>query len=518
MKTKISVIVPVYNAEDSLFRCVESIVYGKQRDISVLLVDDCSSDNSWEVCQRLSEKYKNVSCIRNEKNCGVSYSRNRGIRETESEYILFVDSDDWVSGTYAAELLEAAERFPDALPICGLHFINHLDNSRRDYLWNPGGESIGQVERERFFELADRFQLQQIWNKIFRRDLVEKKNLHFDELQSMGEDYQFVLDYLEGNRIQTCVVINAPLYFYVRASNNTLMSKFGTTENESAFLRLKKLYSICGAENEKIRTKYTESVEAAKRNYIYQICHATSIDKREKLALIEHLMKDGKASTHYKLQQKQIWKERLARRINLCKGFPRRALWKLQRAKRDRVAAKARASLVNREFSIISQNCIGGVAYHDFGMQFQSPTVNLFFKEPDFVRFANHLEHYMRQDLQMEWGEEYPIGRLDDIYVYFMHYSNCSEAQEAWERRKKRINWDKLLILATDMEGFDDDCYRKWEQIPYPKLLFTVRERKAEDCIVFKKYRSKDCVPDLIPKREFYKDGSLIRMINCMSE
>lgn len=166
--------------------------------------------------------------------------------------------------------------------------------------------------------------------------------------------------------------------------------------------------------------------------------------------------------------------------------------------------------------SIISQNCIGGVLYHDLGMQFLSPTVNLFIKEPDFVRFVLNLEHYLGCSLQMQWGGEYPIGTLDDITIYFMHYDTCEEAKLAWERRTKRVDLDRILVLATDRNGFDDAVYEQWQQIPYPKVLFTVDPRYARDgeSVLFQQYRHQGFVPDLIPNREFYKDGALIQTIN----
>ena len=94
MACKASVIVPVYNAEKTLRRCVESIVLGQERNIEVILVEDCSKDHSWELCLELAQEFPNVTAVQNERNSGVSFTRNRGLELAQGDYILFVDSDD----------------------------------------------------------------------------------------------------------------------------------------------------------------------------------------------------------------------------------------------------------------------------------------------------------------------------------------------------------------------------------------------------------------------------------------
>lgn len=516
MKKKVSVIIPVYNASESIERCVESIALGEFRDANIILVEDCSKDNSWDICQSLAVRLKNVQCHRNEKNSGVSYSRNQGLNYADSDYIMFVDSDDWVSSKYVNVMVKAADSKPDCLIICGLHYLDRIADYRREYLWDAGKENINLIGRERFFGLVEQFLLQQLWNKVFRTDIIKKNNIRFDESQSMGEDFQFVLDYIQAAQIEECMVINQPLYYYIRANNLSLMSKFGLIENDNEFERLAKLRDICGSGNPVIKEQYHKAVRETKYNYIYQICRNVSLNNAEKITLIEKIAKDGNAKKYFKEQRKLIIKERTVQKLKGLKVFQKRIEGRLRRDRRDYIAKKACKQLKAREFSIISQNCIGGVFYHDAGMQFLSPTVNLFFKEPDFVRFVQNLEYYMNLNLEMHWEEEYPVGKLEDISIYFMHYHTCREAGEAWNRRKKRINWNRIVVLATDMEGFDEDSWKLWCQIKYPKLLFTVVERNAQGVVVYPQYKEKGAVHDLIPDREFYKDEILIKMINAL--
>lgn len=166
--------------------------------------------------------------------------------------------------------------------------------------------------------------------------------------------------------------------------------------------------------------------------------------------------------------------------------------------------------------TIISQNCIGGVFYHDMEKPFLSPTVNTFIPEPDFLRMVLNLQDYMAQKLEVHWSGEYPIGTLGDIKIHFVHYHTCEEAEESWNRRTARINYEKILVLCTDRDTFDDHVYSLWKQVPYPKVLFTANDCYTEDAVYFPEYSHLGCIADLIPGRKFYRNGSLQRVFRSM--
>ena len=509
MNPKASVIIPVYNAEKTLRRCVESLVLGRERDIEVILCEDQSEDNSWNLCCELSEEYQNVRCVQNKENSGVSHTRNNGLHEANGEYILFVDSDDWVSQKYAFELLRIAKQYPNDLSICGHHFIDKINTSKRDYLWGGNVREVA-VDAGNFFDLCDKFLLQQLWNKIFRRDLIEAHHIRFDESQSMGEDFQFVLDYMEAAHIKKCVVLNEPLYYYIRWNNSSLMNKFGFIDNQPEFDRMEQLARIAGPGTE---TRKNSMIEQSKRNYIYHIARNRTRSKQEKLDAIERIMGDGSAHSYYQEQQLQYAKERLVEYLGTAKRIMPRIKGRLQRSLLQQKIDNAVKNVDAEDITFISQNCIGGVLYHDLGLQFLSPTINTFIPEPGFVKMVLNLRHYMEQELVMRWGEEYPIGMLDDVEIHFMHYNTCKEAKEAWDRRKVRINWDKIFIIGTDRDGFDENTYELWKQISYPKMLFTANPEFAEDAVCFPEYASSGQVGDLISGRVFYCNGHLIDKI-----
>lgn len=509
----ISIIIPVYNAEATLRKCVESIVYGEERSVEVILVEDCSKDNSWELCVELEQEFSQVKCYKNDKNRGVSYSRNLGLEKASGKYILFVDSDDWVSGHYIKKMKEMVIKYPDFFVLCGYYYYDNIAGLKKKYLWDDYEKEI-ILNRESFFELLRGVLLQQLWNKIFCRDIIESNSVRFDESQSMGEDFQFVLDYMQAARIEKCIIFNEPLYYYIRSTNVSLMSKFGLIENENEFERLRKLKNICGADNLIVEQQYQDAVRNTKSNYIYQVCRNNSIDKEEKVAFIENIVKDRNVKLYIKEQKKIIAKEKIVQILNEWRILKSRVEGRIKRERRDKIAKKACQQLKATGFTIISQNCIGGVFYYDMHMQYLSPTIGLFFKEPDFIKFVENLEYYINLELDMQWQEEYPVGKLEDVKVYFMHYNTCREAKDAWDRRKKRINWEKIIVLATDTEEFDEDVWRLWSQITYPKVLFTVSERKSSEVVIYPEYKELGSVPNLIPDREFYKGGVLISTVN----
>ncbi len=136
---------------------------------------------------------------------------------------------------------------------------------------------------------------------------------------------------------------------------------------------------------------------------------------------------------------------------------------------------RKRRALKNDCFSILSSNCSGTIMYYDLQLPYTSPTVNLSIGMNDFVKMVKNLRWYMEQEfMQVETGEEYPVGRLGDIYVRFIHYKTFEEAVRKWDERKKRISWDHLFIIGTDRAGCTFETIREFERLPYKnKVIFT---------------------------------------------
>ncbi len=146
---------------------------------------------------------------------------------------------------------------------------------------------------------------------------------------------------------------------------------------------------------------------------------------------------------------------------------------------RDRYNELNRKRLTNRQISLIASNCNGCVILHDLGLRFDSPFVNLWLFPGDFIKLCERLDYYMGLDLRFinEEGIDYPVGVLDDIKIYFQHYSSNDDAASNWNRRKARINYDKLFIMFSERDGCTYEDLKNFDKLKFVnKVAFTHRE------------------------------------------
>ena len=155
--------------------------------------------------------------------------------------------------------------------------------------------------------------------------------------------------------------------------------------------------------------------------------------------------------------------------------------------------------LKNRNLSIIASNCNGGVISNDLGLQHNSPFVNLFLKADDYVKMLSDLKGYMNYELKFVkeidsiYGEvSYPTAYLKDVKIYFMHYSSEQDALKAWERRKKRINWDNLYILFSDRSGCTQKDLEDFDMLSFKnKVVFThIKHPEIQSSFYIKGYEN----------------------------
>lgn len=139
---------------------------------------------------------------------------------------------------------------------------------------------------------------------------------------------------------------------------------------------------------------------------------------------------------------------------------------------------RKRMKLKNTDFTIIASNCIGSIIYHDMGLRFLSPTVNLAISMADFVKMAEHLKRYMEEEIVEIKGENgCPVGLLGDVKINFVHYDTFEEGAKKWEERKRRINWDNIFIVGTEKDGCCYETLQRFDRLPYKnKVVFTHKE------------------------------------------
>ena len=158
--------------------------------------------------------------------------------------------------------------------------------------------------------------------------------------------------------------------------------------------------------------------------------------------------------------------------------------------------------MIDRNVTILSMNCTGGILYHELGLPFLSPTINLYIQAEDFIRFCERLEDYLAIDTMTECKDPaivgdrtYPVAWLGDIKLFLVHYHSVAEAQEAWNRRKKRLAWGNIAVIATDRDGMTDALKERFEKLPYRKVMFVHRpDTKHASCFYLKGYEQEDSV------------------------
>lgn len=159
-----------------------------------------------------------------------------------------------------------------------------------------------------------------------------------------------------------------------------------------------------------------------------------------------------------------------------------------------------RKRLENTDFTIISNNCWGGICYEYYGLQKLSPTVGMYFYADDYVKFISNLPYYMsiemkmitpdkskhRKSLEGKGEINVPVGVLDDVEIVFLHYRNPSIAKEKWDKRVKRINWNNIIYKFSYMNECTDQNIEDFLQITEgKKRICFVSEKKWENYGVY---------------------------------
>ena len=145
-------------------------------------------------------------------------------------------------------------------------------------------------------------------------------------------------------------------------------------------------------------------------------------------------------------------------------------------------------ALKNKDFSILCSNCIGGIIYNRLGMEFLSPTINMWETQHDFIKFAINPKYYVNQPLEfIETDEPTPVAKCGDILLHFNHHNNAADAERDWNRRKIRINYDNIYIILYYREGYTIEEIREIEKAKCKNIVvLTDRELPLDYAVVMK--------------------------------
>lgn len=235
---KVSIIVPVYNVEKYLERCLDSLINQKLKDIEIICVNDGSTDSSLEILKKYAEKDFRIKVI-DKKNTGVSDCRNLAIKESKGEFLVFVDSDDWIDLNmldimYAKTIEENSD-----LIMCT--YIREFSNHSKEKLFNMPKERVYEnlelksLHRKLFGPINEELGNPEgldawgtVWGKLYRSEIIKRNKFMFKDLNIIGSNEDSLFNIYFFNKINKAVFINRALYHYWRENEGSITSKYNS--------------------------------------------------------------------------------------------------------------------------------------------------------------------------------------------------------------------------------------------------------------------------------------------------
>lgn len=232
----ISIIVPVYNSETVLERCIGSILRQTLTQLEVIVIDDGSTDRSGSICDQYQEQDARIRVI-HKKNGGVSAARNTGIELAEGRYIIFCDSDDYMDENACNGLYQMILRNPNGWIMGATHIVDESGRLLLEQSFSQ--EEISILDKSRYYDVYRLGVAGAPWNKIYDLATIRKHGLKFNESLNVGEDVVFNAQYIRFT--DKIYILNKVVYYYVRyQSFQTATTKY----DKDQFTHLEHMFSV----------------------------------------------------------------------------------------------------------------------------------------------------------------------------------------------------------------------------------------------------------------------------------
>lgn len=216
MSPTVSIIVPVYNAERTVRRCIESILSQEYSDFELLLVNDGSTDHSGAICEEYAARDSRVQVFHKE-NTGVSATRNLALDRAAGTYLQFLDSDDWITPDATKSLVRAMENGPCDMVVSDFYRVVGDRLSQKGHIDEDGLLTREEYAAHMMENPAD-FYYGVLWNKLYRRSIVEAHHLRMNTEITWCEDFMFNLEYIRWAKAFRAIQI--PIYYYVKTKGS----------------------------------------------------------------------------------------------------------------------------------------------------------------------------------------------------------------------------------------------------------------------------------------------------------
>ena len=229
---KVSIIIPVYNAEKYLEKCLDSVINQTLKEIEIICIDDCSTDNSYSILERYRDKYNGIIICKNIKNSGSSFSRNLGLSKAKGEYIGFIDSDDYIDERYFEELYNTAKKYDSDITCTENIFLSRDNNIYPMFNNIEPKEGVYKKDTSILIEYIQNVEIDvecrivnSIWSKIWKKEFLLQNNIVFG-VNSIGEDYYFVVIALAHSPKMSYINKENARYYYVQYDKNVPNADF----------------------------------------------------------------------------------------------------------------------------------------------------------------------------------------------------------------------------------------------------------------------------------------------------
>lgn len=260
---KVSIVIPIYNREKFLNKCINSVISQTYKNIELILVNDGSTDGSLNICKEYKKQDSRIIII-DSANGGVSAARNKGISVATGKYLMFVDSDDYIEMNMVDAMVKKQKETEAELVICDLYFENinkYVSKKNKSYEEDMIGRDIAMISilsiKKNFYGF--------LWNKLFLTNLVKENNLKLENKIHFREDLLFCTSYVLY--INSVAYIKEKYYHYVIHENAAT-----TNLNEDEKNKLKnKLNSVEANYKIYLETQKYENIRLSKlaRNLFY---------------------------------------------------------------------------------------------------------------------------------------------------------------------------------------------------------------------------------------------------------
>ena len=293
MEIKVSLVVPVYNAEKYLAKSIESMLSQSLKEMELILVNDGSKDNSLAICEEYAKKDSRITVI-NKKNEGACIARNTGIARAKGKYIQLADADDYIDNNMLEEQYNLAEKTNAEVVMCGMKFDVHQKDGQvviSEAHYKDMVLSSQEEIKPIFMDLFDNLLFNYTHNKLYNAEFLKKNNLKFIDWLPLDQDTNFNIDVFKV--LNKLTISSKAYYHYVKTFEETIVTRYCANKfkvRTFRYDRLKELLEAWGIYNnenkKKLASMYIHHVIECFEVYNHKKCTLTTKEKKDEIRKI----------------------------------------------------------------------------------------------------------------------------------------------------------------------------------------------------------------------------------------